>query len=194
MLDKGIDLASHQLITSLKQGSKTAFDHIFKTYWEFAYLSAYKRLQDEDAAKDIAQDLFISLWERREHLEIENLSGWIYTSVRYKVINYLKSVSIDSRYHNQLGKLMDDHYIYHAMDKEDTAVIFEYVVRDLPERMRQIYELSRKQEKTIDEIAAELQISTQTVKNQLSAALKIVRKKLNDPSFFFFLLAVLTKP
>lgn len=193
MLNREINFASHQLVVSLKQGDKTAFDKIFNDYWEFVYLSAYKRLKDEDAAKDIAQDLFISLWERRETLEIENLSAWFYTSVRFKVINHFKSENTDQRYHHQLGKLMDDHYIFHAMDKQDTEVVFNYVMRDLPDRMRQIYEMSRKQEKTIDEIAAELQISSQTVKNQLSAALKIVRKKLNHPSFLIFLVALLTE-
>lgn len=185
-------LASSQLIASLKIGDQAAFDQIFNNYWEFTYLSAFKRLQDEDAAKDIAQDLFISLWERRESLEINNISAWLYTSVRFRVINYLKSASIGDRYHQQLGKLMDDHYLFHAMDKQDTEVVFAYVMNGLPQRMRQIFEMSRKQEKSIDEIAVELHISSQTVKNQLSSALKIVRKKLNHPSFLIFLLAVLT--
>lgn len=178
-MGKALQPDEQELITSLKQGYRVAFDQIFKQYWEFVYISAYKRLQDEHAAKDIAQELFISLWVRRESLEIDNLSAWFYSSVRFKVISYIKSVQTDNRYHEQLATLKDDHYMLHAMEQQDTEMVFEYATNELPERMRQVFVMSRKHEKSIDEIADELQLSSQTVKNQLTSALKMVRKKLN---------------
>lgn len=148
-------------------------------------MSAYKRLRDEDVAKDIAQELFISLWERHQTVEIANLSAWFFTSVRFKVISHIKSVNTDNRYHGQLATLTNDHYVLHAMEQQDTEVVFDYATSELPERMRQIFVMSRKQEKSIDEIAEELQLSSQTVKNQLTSALKIVRKKMNYISVIF---------
>ncbi|MGY0040029.1 RNA polymerase sigma factor [Pedobacter sp. NJ-S-72] len=71
------------LITSLKQGDQTAMEIIYKKHWEHVFDAAYKRIGSEDIAQDITQDIFISLWEKRETLEIrESLAAYLQGSVK----------------------------------------------------------------------------------------------------------------
>ncbi|MET4138987.1 RNA polymerase sigma-70 factor [Pedobacter sp. UYP1] len=178
------------LMTSLKQGDQTAMDTIYKTHWEQVFDAAYKRVGTEDIAQDITQDIFISLWEKRETLEIrETLSAYLLTSVKYRVINYFKANLTKEKYTEDLYALIGNTSPLHPTNELAVKEIhkeLDQAIAELPERMRQIFSMSRKQEKSNNEISAELNLSIQTVKNQLTAALKIIRKRLAYLTLFFF--------
>jgi RNA polymerase sigma-70 factor (family 1) len=175
---------------SLNDPSAT-FESIYNRYWEEVFLSALKRVQDEDVAKEITQELFIHLWEKRETLKVsESLSAYLHGAVKYRVINYFRSAITRTRYHDHLHKLLgeqvanetDSHYsIKEILSKLDR------ILDQMPERMRLIFSMSRFEQKSISEIAGELDISGQTVKNQLTSALKIIRK---SGSFFLIVLFI----
>lgn len=177
------------LITSLKQGDQTAMEIIYKKHWEQVFDSAYKRVGSEDIAQDITQDIFISLWEKRETIEIrESLAAYLQGSVKYRVINYFKANFTKDRYTEDLLSLMGNISTLHPTNNLSVKEIhkeLDQAIAELPERMRLIFSMSRKQEKSNDEISSELNLSIQTVKNQLTAALKIIRKRLAYLTVFF---------
>jgi len=177
------------LITSLKKGDQTAMEIIYKRHWEQVFDSAYKRIGIEDIAQDITQDIFISLWEKRETLEIkESLAAYLHGSVKYRVINYFKANITREKYQEDLLSLVGNTSPLHATNNLAIKEIHQELdeaIAELPERMRLIFSMSRKQEKSNDEISAELNLSIQTVKNQLTAALKIIRKRLAYLTIFF---------
>ncbi|MBB6273226.1 RNA polymerase sigma-70 factor (ECF subfamily) [Pedobacter cryoconitis] len=178
------------LITSLKQGDQTAMEIIYRKHWEHVFDAAYKRIGSEDIAQDITQDIFISLWEKRETLEIrESLAAYLQGSVKYRVINYFRANITKEKYSEDLLSLMGNTSSLNPTNRLTVKEInqeLDQAIAELPERMRQIFSMSRKQEKSNNEISEELNLSIQTVKNQLTAALKIIRKRLAYLTMFFF--------
>lgn len=178
------------LVDSLKRDDQNAMAVIYSTYWEPVFDSAYKRVGDELVAQDITQEIFISLWEKRHTLEIrESLAAYLQGSVKYRVINFFKANITKERYREDLLALTGNTSPLHAtnnlMVKEINQEL-DVAISELPDRMGQIFTMSRKQEKSNDEISAELNLSVQTVKNQLTAALKIIRKRLAYLTMLFF--------
>jgi RNA polymerase sigma-70 factor (family 1) len=175
-------VANHfsHIVENLESGDPAAFESIYNLYWEEVYLSALKRVQDEDIAKEITQELFISLWEKREILRInESLQAYLHGAVKYRVINYFRSAITRDRYHNHMQSLLGEQTInetesYYAVKAIKSTL--DSILKKMPERMRLIFSMSRFEQKSITEIADELNLSGQTVKNQLTSALKIIRE------------------
>ena len=155
----------------------------YQTYWEDVLDTAFKRVRDEEVAQDITQEIFISIWENRERLNIEgSIEAYFKGAVKYKVINYFKSSMIKEKHKEDIALLTRDDTAASAENLlllKDLNQQFDEALKDLPEKMRVIISMSRKQEKSIQEISAELNLSAQTVKNQISSALKLLREKLS---------------
>ncbi|WP_316833992.1 RNA polymerase sigma-70 factor [Pedobacter nutrimenti] len=170
-------------MTSLKQGDTLAMENIYRNYWETVLDSVYKRVRDEEVAQDITQEIFISLWENRERLVIEgSLGAYLQGAVKYKVINYFKSAIVKEKHQDDLTMLVGEQNAASAESQlllKDLHKEIDEALMELPDKMRLIFSMSRKQEKTIQEISQELNLSAQTVKNQISAALKVVKKRLS---------------
>lgn len=158
-------------------------EKIFNLHWEALFDAALKRIGDENIAQDITQEIFISLWENREQIALSgDLVAYLHGAVKFKVINYFRSNSIKKDHRTELTTLMQQQYADSADDLlilHDTQQEVEDALMQLPERMRLVVFMSRKQEKSIKEIAAELNISAQTVKNQITAAMKLLKKSLS---------------
>jgi len=158
-------------------------EEIYRTYWEDVFDIALKKTGDEAVAQDITQEIFISLWENRAAINLSgSLGAYLHGAVKYKVINYFRSGSVKEQHHTALITLMDEQ---HAAAADDQLILKELhlevdaAIALLPEKMQLVFSMSRKQEKSIKEIASELDISVQTVKNQISAALKLLKKSLS---------------
>jgi RNA polymerase sigma-70 factor (ECF subfamily) len=176
-------LSTPHLVTSLKQGDTLAMENIYRNHWETVLDSVYKRVRDEEVAQDITQEIFISLWENRERLVIEgSLGAYLQGAVKYKVINYFKSAIVKEKHQDDLTMLVGEQNATSAESQlllKDLHKEIDEALMELPDKMRLIFSMSRKQEKTIQEISLELNLSAQTVKNQISAALKVVKKRLS---------------
>lgn len=163
-------------------------EQIYGLYWSDVLESAYKRVHDEEIAQDITQEIFISLWENRCRLQIEgSLRAYLQGAVKYKVLNYFKSAIIKEKHEEDLALLIRHETAASAenvLNLKDLNLEIDSALHELPERMRLIFWMSRKQEKTIREISTELDLSAQTVKNQISAALKLLKERL---SYLLFL-------
>ena len=175
---------SEELLRSLRDGEHSAMEYLYHTYWEVVFDTAYKRVRDEEIAQDITQEIFISVWENRERLHIKSsLEAWLKGAVKYKVINYFKSSIVREKYEEDLVQLMGNQA--EPSSAESMIILKElnqqldHAMLELPEKMRVIFFMSRRQQKSTKEISDELNLSAQTVKNQLSAALKLIRKKLS---------------
>ncbi|MFF5380250.1 RNA polymerase sigma-70 factor [Pedobacter suwonensis] len=182
---------SKTLLSSLQRGSHQAMEEIYHLYWSDIFDVALRKTGDEALSQDITQEIFISLWENHKTINLSgSLGAYLYGAVKYKVINYFKSGSIKEQHQNALKALMDEK---HAEAADDRLILKEFysevddAIALLPEKMQLVFSMSRKQEKSIKEIAEELNVSVQTVKNQISAALKLLKKSLS----YILLIAVL---
>ena len=183
-------LADLELYALLKAGDKVAYTEIYNRYFSLLYLHALKRLRDEEAARDLIQDLFTTLWVKREVLTTRsNLSNYLYTAVRNGVFNFIAHQKVASKYINELpdkiepSECMTDHL---ARERQLTALI-EKEIAELPEKMREIFLLSRVEGLSHKEIAERLGISELTVKTQVKNALRILRGKLGFIIYFIFI-------
>lgn len=180
----------NELVELIKKDDHDAFAEIYIRYSGLLYTHAYKILHKRDEVKDIVQEIFTILWNKRNHFILEtNLAGYLYVAVRNSVIKVISKQKIKSKYFSLLetsineGSIIADHLI---REKQLTEII-EKEINELPSKMRQIFNLSRKSYLTHKEIAKDLNLSEKTVKKQVNNSLKILRIKL-EPFLFLELL------
>lgn len=167
-----------RLLNLLKKGQRSGFSEIYRLYAPALINFAASRLSSLEEARDIIQDIFTNLWDQRNTLEIKtSVKAYLFTAVRYRVIDHIRKNITRREYAAMLYQLADN---YVATTEEEVHIKkiqqqLEYTVENLPARTRQIYQLSRQQHLAVKEIAGELGISEQTVKNQLSSALHQLR-------------------
>ena len=167
------------LLVALKAGSASAFDQIYAAYSKMLYIYLYNRLTDETACSDILQDVFVSLWEKREALEIDtSLKSYLYQSVKYKLIDQYRKNDKYQKYLNELA--YDKQFSLPAetkLDDKKRLGVAMQKIETFPCRMKEIFMLSRFEHLSVNHIAERLSISPQTVKNQLTKALHILRSQ-----------------
>lgn len=170
--------SDEQLLSLLKDSDIAAFNMVYDRYSRLLYLYILSKTDRGETSKDLLQDLFATLWEKRCTLDIHlSLKSYLYQCVRHKIIDLYRRDSTYRKYLQQLIEHFDaqphnivDTYDYKARAHE----VFE-AINQLPARMKEIFMLSRFENLSIEQIAARLDLSQQTVKNQISKALKILR-------------------
>lgn len=166
------------LLEELGGGSKAAFEELYHRFWERLYLAAYNMIRDKGVCEDIVQEIFVQLWIRRASLSIGNLEAYLFTAVRFQVFRYINERKCRNESVNELSKFpaefFDDQLTYKEIeDAMKTGIAM------LPEKCGKIFSLSRQQHLTNKEIAFRLNISIKTVENQMSIALRRMRKHLS---------------
>jgi RNA polymerase sigma-70 factor (ECF subfamily) len=180
------------LFSLLKEEDHDAFTEIYNRYSGILYAHILKRLRDSEEAMDIVQELFTHLWQKKEEIVITSyFSGYLYTSARNRVINKIAHKDISSKYYD--FKKSSSHYSVtsstdHLVRERQLSEIIEKEISFLPERMREVFELSRFQHLSHREIADRLNITELTVKKQVNKALRILRIKLDLFILFMVLL------
>lgn len=170
-----------ELTALLKQGDVAAFTEIYNRFFKVLFLHAVKRLRDEDEARDLVQELFSMLWTKRETAVVKtNLSNYLYTATRNGVFNFIAKQKVTTKYMKQLPSEIDEGVCItdHLARERQLTVIIEREIAALPEKMRIVFELSRKEGLSHKQIAERLGISEETVKSQVKNALKQLRVKL----------------
>ncbi len=170
-----------QLLDLIKSGDETAFAETYERYWLLIYAHIVKMLDNEDDAKDITQEIFTHLWLKANSIETcYNLAGYLYVSARHKVINLIRQNKVRRDYLNSLNDYVTElrNTSLEQLNARDLQSAIETEIQALPSKMREIFELSRKQNLSYKEIAIKLDISDKTVKKQISNALKIIRLRL----------------
>jgi len=170
-----------ELAALLKEGNQAAFVEIYDRYYALLYVFAYKKLNNRDETKDVIQEVFIALWNCHEQLSLATaLSGYLYSAVRKRSMNVFSRKHIEDKYLKSLEGFLR-HYeagTDYQIREKDITLMIEKGIADLPCKMREIFELSRKEHLTYKEIAQSLDISEHTVSTQIKRALKVLRVKL----------------
>ncbi|PWV46533.1 RNA polymerase sigma factor [Chitinophaga sp. S165] len=165
------------------EGNVSAYGELYERYWESLFETAFWHLYDKDAAKDIVQEVFVYCWQKREQIQInESVPAYFRAAVRFKVLNHLKSENTREKYQQLAGQALPQitHSAGEYMAKTDLQASYRRELARLPDKMREVFIDSRDHGLSIEEIAQKRGISTQTVKNQLSTALKKLREGLGN--------------
>ncbi|MCK9507752.1 MAG: sigma-70 family RNA polymerase sigma factor [Pigmentiphaga sp.] len=180
-------------IKELRRGSHKAFDAIYDMYADRLYSFALAHTKSQHIAGDIVQDTFLHLWSIRESLSVEgSLQSLLFTIAKHRFIDVFRKQI------NQ--KEMELYIIYKEEARQednfetDTKLLYDDFVKILKlckklltNRQLEIFELSREKGKSIEEISELLNISEQTVKNQLTTALKKIRAGLHKTGIIYLI-------
>lgn len=169
---------SHQL-EMIKGSCHTTFTNLYDFYWEELYENAFKRLRQEDVCKDIVQEIFLDIWNRRETLEITNFSAYLHTAVRFQVLNYLSKTKLSAHFVQPFENIKDNNFVSDAnIHKKEQDSLIEVWAKTLPEKRRKIFLLNQNDQLTAKEISLRLNLSQKTVHNQLGNARQSLRTKM----------------
>lgn len=173
----------HTLHMRIQQGDRLAFQKLFDLLWKPLYIYAQSIVMDEEAAKDLVQEVWIDYWKRCKSIQNIAIDAYLRQAVRYKVYNYLRDRKFNTVQIEVIEDLLTDEI---AID--DPATLQENffttpsklnnVLKSLPQRCREIFCLSREEGMTNTEIAIHYGISKRTVENQITFALKKLREVL----------------
>ena len=158
------------------------FGDLFKAYEYPLYTLALRLCKDDFVAKDIIQEVFMTLWTMREKLhEINNIEAYLFRITRFKVIAHLRKVSADDRLKEKIWlalKDLEQDGIARIEEREFDAVL-KAAIEQLPAKRKQVYLLKNAEGKSYKDIADEMKISQHTVKNHLSSASQTIRAFLS---------------
>lgn len=172
---------AQELTNLLRQNPEVALEYLFQNYYTLVSQIIFRIVPHRSTTEDLAQEVFYELWRKRKHLVFTTSpEAYLKKSARNKSLNYLR----DQRWYLQdapLPILPDQRPpITQEMAADELQREVDHLIDQLPERCRLIFVLSRFHDMTYQEIADDLGISRKTVENQLSKALRQLRKGL-DP-------------
>lgn len=184
------EVSDADLVKMIRSGDHTAFSELFSRYKNPLYFHARRMLGNSDEAKDVVQDLFAAIWSKREKLLIPtSVDNYLYGAVRNRILDHIAHQKVVSRYTESFDLFIEKGIstTEDFMREKELAHIIQTEISRLPDKMREIFELSRNSERSYKQIAEQLQLSEHTVKKQAQRAIKILRLKIKLNLFFVFL-------
>ena len=184
--DRIIDLTDVGLFQLVKKNDQIAFKEIYKRHWSKLYIYSFNILKEKDLCEDIIQEIFSDLWIRRNEIEISNLQSYLYQSVRNQIYKHFRSTRYKEELLNQLNIFLNNPTVAELYDSQEFQSFVNNSISKLPEQRRIIFQLSRDEELSNKEISKKLNISVQTIKNQISKSLQFLRKSLKNLNTILF--------
>lgn len=169
-----------QLLKQLHQSDEHAFAEIYNRYWKPLYTSAHNVLQAKETAQDAVQEVFISLWKRREAVQVEVLQSYLYQAVRFQVFKAIRAAKTDQDFFNRLAGISKDILIEDPVLFKELETIYQQLIQSLPADEQEIFLLHRDGGLTYKQIAEQKNISIKTVEKKMSHALKEIRFGMDD--------------
>jgi RNA polymerase sigma-70 factor (ECF subfamily) len=169
-------LPDHELVVLLKQGDEGAFTHIYNTYWKLLYRTALHILQDHEVVQDIVQNIFISVWQRREEAAILNVKAYLQQATRFSVFKAIRAQKHDQSFFDRLAHITIDIITDDPLLFKEQQQLLQELLDTLPEDCKETFRLSREENLTYKQIAALLGISEKTVEKRMTKSLKHLRK------------------
>ena len=185
------NFTDQELFILLKNGNHSAYTEIYHRYKQLLYTHAYQRLRNEQEVDDIIHELFTALWIKRETLVFKtNLAGYLYTAVRNRILDYIAHQKVQSNYISSFATFIkqSENITDFLLREKQLKVLIDKEIAALPTKMREVFELSRKENLSHEEISIRLGITKKTVKSQVNNALKILRTKLSLLAWLYFIL------
>lgn len=173
------EYTDESLLDCVKQGDEDAFTELYNRYWERLVTIAYFKLQHKEDAKEVVQELFMDIWNRKDRLDIKH-SFYTYMAgaLKYKIYTKLAKDQKRQRQLQALQKETVSHITEEWLSFEQLRNDLEKAVLNLPEKCKLVFRLSREEGLSGRQIAKELNLSPKTVENHIARALQQLRATL----------------
>ncbi|QNL51909.1 RNA polymerase sigma-70 factor [Olivibacter sp. SDN3] len=168
-----------QLLIAMRNGSEAAFTALYELHWQNLFTYVMKVVKDEDETADIIQDIFLNLWLSRDKVHrIEDLDAYLFIMARNTSLQRLAAKSKNNKLVERLQCYLAGTHQTETdkmMFGKELKEIVDKAIAQLPNKMREVFVLSREEDLSHREIANRLSISDKTVKKQVSYAIRIIR-------------------
>jgi len=172
--------SDYELIKLMRErDDKPAFQLLYNKYWDKLYSIALAKVHDEDEVSDIVQDLFVTIWVKRKELNINgNVDLYLYRSLKNRITNYYKKKYLIEEKVNELSINASERSDWDAENicsYKEVELIINNELDRMPDKMKQVFLLSRDEQLSSKKISEMLLLSDQTVRNQISKAIKRIK-------------------
>jgi RNA polymerase sigma-70 factor (ECF subfamily) len=185
------DIDDSLLTSGIRNDDFGSFELLYNRYKSRIYYFSLKYLKDHEDAEDLVQIVFISVWEHRKSLDDSlSIKSYIYKSAINVIYNRMKRKVLLKRFvENELQKAEQfSDQTYDKIFYDDLEKSIEFIVKDLPSKQKLIFNLSRFDGLSHEEISRKLHLSVRTVENQIYRAIKRIKYVISMDAFMFILL------
>ncbi|SFD77924.1 RNA polymerase sigma-70 factor, ECF subfamily [Chitinophaga sp. CF118] len=173
-------LTDELLLRLLKASDENAFRTLYERYWKRLFAMACYKLKNKEAAEEIVQNIFVSLWEKRAVLQIEKLEEYLFTAVKYKVINYVDAMMVRQVSQKNMPGTSTDESTEATILINDLHHAIQQALAKLPPKTREVFTLSRFEKYSVKEIAHHMNLTEKAVEYHITQSLKLMRVSLKD--------------
>ncbi|THU31603.1 RNA polymerase sigma-70 factor [Niastella caeni] len=188
-----VAISDLELLILWQQGNDSAFEAIYKKYALLLLSQAMRKTNDRVIAEEMVHNTFITLYkQRKDAARLHSVGAYLCTILKNKILDYYKHASVVKKYEDFLAtrSAKEDPSIETLLEVKELEKLLMDHIEKLPPQCKKIFKLSRLEYLSNKEIAARLQISENTVEQQMRKALKILRSTLLKYDKEFFMLAV----
>jgi RNA polymerase sigma-70 factor (family 1) len=168
----------------LRAGDEQAFEFFYEHFADRLYTFTYNRIRSKEEAEEIIQEIFISLWTNRQKLNItRSIESYLFSAANYRLLNSMQAANVRKKYAADFSKFLCKLYdssTEEAVNLRDLESLIEERISELPKQCQTAFRLSRMQDESIQAIAQRMNISTRTVENYITKALKHLRANLGE--------------
>jgi len=182
-----------EIVEDVKRGMASAFDNLYEAYSHKLYLFAYSILKSGEDAEEIVQNTFFKIWEKRQSID-SNLTfkSFLFTVAYNMTVDLLRERLKERKYREIiLEKATSNYNLEEAIEFGDLLENVQKIAMELPPRKNEIYQLSRVNHLSYNEIAEKLNISVKTVENSINFSMNFIKKRLGKDSLLMLLYAAL---
>lgn len=174
------------LLAGIKRRDQAAFNQLYQTYWRPLYAVAYKIVLSEESAKDVVQDVFVSIWEKASSITILKLEAYLFQAVKLQCFMVLRAGAITRKHLQRFNQVLYQHIaVEDVHDYKELQDLLERSIASLPDRCREVFYLSRMESLPNKQIAEQLNISPKTVENHITKALRVLREAIDRGMVLF---------
>ncbi len=177
-------LEDQEILSKIADGDQSSFDTLFRKYHRYLVTISFSYTKDLNISRDLSQEVFLDLWNRRKVIKItSSLKSFLRRAVINQSMTAMKSKKHASSIEDQKLAIAASDDSSSAVEYSELQDKIKEIVDHLPERCQEIFKLSRFENKSHKEIAAMLDISTKTIENQMTKALRTLRQGLKEADF-----------
>lgn len=178
------------LAQKIKTGDKNAYQKLFEKYAPRIYHFAFSYLKNKPDAEELVQNVFLKIWEKRNLLDTsQNIKAFVFKVAVNTIYDFIRKKNMEYAFEDyaRLNYSPGEDFTWHSVIFEEMQQNLRQLVSQLPEQQQKIFQLSKLDGLSNDEIARQLNLSKRTVENHLYRALAFLKKHFTSETLFALL-------
>ena len=189
------NISDSELAYKIKAGEKNAYQELFERYAPRIYQFSLSYLKNQADAEELVQDVFLKIWEKRDTLDqSKNIKSFIFKIAVNTIYDFIRHKNIENAFSDfvRSNSEVGSNNTWHSVIFDEMQENLQKLLSQLPEQQQKIFQLSKEEGFSNEEIATKMNLSKRTVENHLYRAVSFLRENFNNESLisvlFFYLI------